>query len=198
VIAGPTASATFDILPASLEDAQVIVRGGLGARVYNGAPYRPTVSVILAGKTLRQTSDPTTTDYTLTYAKNVKVGTATITVTGKGNYTGTKTLKFKIVQAANKATVKSTSVKKTFKATSLKKKAASVALPKVTAKFGTAKWKVATKDAKKVLSLSGSKVVVKKGAKKGTYTIKLKASVAKTANYKAATTKTVTVKVTVA
>ena len=41
------------------------------------------------------------------------------------------------------------------------------------------------------------KVKVKKGAKKGTYTIKLQATVKKTANYKAAKTKTVKVKVIV-
>jgi len=181
---------TIKVAKASVKSATI---AKVTDKAYTGKKIAPAPKVTLGGVTLKKG-----TDYTLTYAKNVKVGTATITVTGKGNYTGTKTLKFKIVQAANKATVKSTSVKKTFKATSLKKKAASVALPKVTAKFGTAKWKVATKDAKKVLSLSGSKVVVKKGAKKGTYTIKLKASVAKTANYKAATTKTVTVKVTVA
>ena len=36
------------------------------------------------------------TDYTVTYANNVKVGTATVTVKGKGNYTGTITLTFMI------------------------------------------------------------------------------------------------------
>ena len=76
------------------------------------------------------------------------------------------------------------------------KKAATVALPK--AKFGKVAWKVSKKDAKKVLSLTKSgKVKVRKGAKKGAYTIKLKASVAGTANYKALKNKAVTVKVTV-
>ncbi|MBQ3426893.1 MAG: hypothetical protein IJH37_07090 [Clostridia bacterium] len=37
------------------------------------------------------------TDYTLDYADNVNVGTATITVTFIGNYTGTRTLHFNIV-----------------------------------------------------------------------------------------------------
>ncbi|MBR3327666.1 MAG: hypothetical protein IKG22_10135 [Atopobiaceae bacterium] len=40
-------------------------------------------------------------------------------------------------------------------------------------------------------------IQVKKGAKAGTYTIKLKASVAKMKNYKATSTKVVTVKITV-
>ena len=88
-------------------------------------------------------------------------------------------------------------MKKTVKLAAAKKAAQKVALPKVTAKFGTAKWKVAAKDKKKVLALKGGKVVVKKGAMKGTYVIKLKATVAATKNYKAAQTKVVTVRVVV-
>ncbi|MBQ8410824.1 MAG: fibronectin type III domain-containing protein [Ruminiclostridium sp.] len=37
------------------------------------------------------------TDYTVSYKNNKEIGTATITVKGKGNYTGTKTITFKIV-----------------------------------------------------------------------------------------------------
>lgn len=37
------------------------------------------------------------THYTLTYANNVKAGVATITIRGKGTYSGTKTVTFKIV-----------------------------------------------------------------------------------------------------
>ena len=36
------------------------------------------------------------TDYTVNYANNINVGTATVTVTGKGNYSGSKTLTFTI------------------------------------------------------------------------------------------------------
>ena len=38
-------------------------------------------------------------DYTLTYSNNNAIGTATVTVKGKGNYTGSKTLTFKIEKA---------------------------------------------------------------------------------------------------
>ncbi len=37
------------------------------------------------------------TDYTLTYKNNTEIGTASVTIKGKGNYTGTKTIKFDIV-----------------------------------------------------------------------------------------------------
>ena len=36
------------------------------------------------------------TDYTVTYKNNTKVGTATVTVKGKGNYTGSRKATFKI------------------------------------------------------------------------------------------------------
>ena len=44
-------------------------------------------------------------DYTVSYANNINVGTATVTITGKGNYTGTITKTFKIVPS--KVTIKS-------------------------------------------------------------------------------------------
>lgn len=53
------------------------------------------------------------TDYTLAYENNTEVGEATVTVTGKGNYTGTRTLKFKIA-AAGSALTAASSVTKTY------------------------------------------------------------------------------------
>ena len=85
---------------------------------------------------------------------------------------------------------------KACKAKSLKKEAATIALPK--AKFGKVTWKVSQNKTKKVLTCTKSgKVKVKKGAKAGTYIIKLKANVKGTSNYKALRNKVVTVTVTV-
>lgn len=77
---------------------------------YNGKAKTPTVTVKdAAGKTLKKN-----TDYTVTYAKGRKnVGTYKVTVKFKGNYTGTKTLTFKIVPKAasiNKLTAKSKAI----------------------------------------------------------------------------------------
>ena len=44
-------------------------------------------------------------DYTLSYKNNVQLGTGTITITGKGKYTGTKTITFEIVGKLNPTTV---------------------------------------------------------------------------------------------
>ena len=61
---------------------------------YNGKTQKPTVVVKDSqGKTLKNG-----TDYTVKYSKGCKnVGQYTVTVTFKGNYSGTKTLTFKIV-----------------------------------------------------------------------------------------------------
>jgi len=160
---------------------------------YNGKAQRPAVKTV-GGKAL-----VAGTDYDVSYsnAASKNAGTYTLTVTGKGAYAGTATASYKIVQAKNTAKAAKAKVSKTLKAKKLKKKAQTVKLPKVTTAFGKAKWTVAKKDKKKVLKLKGGKVVVKKGAKKGTYTIKLKAKVKATKNWTAAKTKTVTVKVKV-
>ena len=59
---------------------------------YTGKAITPAPTVTLGGKKL--TAD---TDYKVTYANNTAVGTATIKVEGKGNYTGTASGTFKIV-----------------------------------------------------------------------------------------------------
>ena len=58
--------------------------------VYNGAEKKPTVTItgLTSGK-----------DFDVAYSNNVNAGTATVKVTGKGNYTGSKTLTFKITPA---------------------------------------------------------------------------------------------------
>lgn len=62
-------------------------------RTYTGEELTPAPTV--TDQTLGMLTS--TTDYTVSYADNVKVGTATVTVTGTGNYTGTITGGFSIV-----------------------------------------------------------------------------------------------------
>ncbi|MCM1123791.1 MAG: InlB B-repeat-containing protein [Eubacterium sp.] len=60
---------------------------------YNGAATRPIITVKTKdGKQLMSGSD-----YRLVYENTVKKGTASVTVIGNGNYTGTKKLSYKIV-----------------------------------------------------------------------------------------------------
>ena len=112
-------------------------------------------------------------------------------------FLGRSVAKLTVVPADNDVQIEKASVKTTLKAKVLKTKAHQIALPKVTPKFGDAKWEVVQKDKKGVLSLKAGKVKVKKGAKKGTYTMKLRANVPETKNYRQAYSKTVKVKVTV-
>lgn len=62
---------------------------------YTGKALTPKPTVKNGNTTLKEG-----TDYTLTYKNNVNAGTATITITGKNSYTGSKTVTFKITVAA--------------------------------------------------------------------------------------------------
>lgn len=64
-----------------------------GTFIYSGSPLTPAVTVKKAGATDVLTLN---TDYTVAYTDNTNVGTATVTVTGKGNYSGTRTVNFTI------------------------------------------------------------------------------------------------------
>jgi hypothetical protein len=83
-----TATGTFAIAPADLSAAVV----SAGGQIYTGEALEPEVTVVLDGTTLVEG-----TDYTVAYADNTTAGTATVTVTGMGNYTGTATGNFEIV-----------------------------------------------------------------------------------------------------
>ena len=63
---------------------------------YSGRAYAPKMTVKLGGVTLTEG-----VDYTIEYADNVDPGTATITVTGIGKYTGTKKKQFEIVDCVS-------------------------------------------------------------------------------------------------
>lgn len=60
-------------------------------QTYTGKEIKPSLTVKNGNLALKEG-----TDYKLTYKNNVKAGTATITVTGIGNYKGTKDITFKI------------------------------------------------------------------------------------------------------
>lgn len=65
------------------------------AQTYAGTPLTPVVVVTDLGRTLVED-----TDYTVAYENNVNAGTATATVTGKGDYTGEVTKQFTINKAS--------------------------------------------------------------------------------------------------
>lgn len=72
--------------------------------IYDGSAKVPSITVKYDDKTL--TKD---TDYTVTYANNTNAGVATVTVTGKGSYTGTIIKKFIIDKAESVCSITSVS-----------------------------------------------------------------------------------------
>ena len=73
---------------------------------YDGKAKTPSVTVKVGGKTLKKD-----TDYTVSYSNNTKVGTARVTITGKGNYTGSVSKTYSIKNNFKKATVSGISTK---------------------------------------------------------------------------------------
>ncbi len=61
---------------------------------YNTKAHTPEVTVAISGRTLEADKD-----YTVSYASNINAGTVTVTVTGKGNFTGTASKTFTINKA---------------------------------------------------------------------------------------------------
>ena len=67
--------------------------------VYDGKEVKPEVTVLLEDTTLSEG-----TDYRLEYQDNNRVGEASVSVTGIGNYTDTKTVSFQIVEKPKRPT----------------------------------------------------------------------------------------------
>ena len=166
---------------------------GVAAKTYTGAELTQNPTVKMGDKILVPDRD-----YTLSYTKNINVGTATMKITGVNNYKGAKNVKFKIKKAANPMTVKGASVKLDYKA--LKSKAASIT-GAITVKNaqGTVTYTNVSKakvPKKFKVDAKTGKIVVQKKTPKGTYTTKVKVSAQNSANY-SAKSKTVTVKIKV-
>ena len=100
---------TITINPYNLSNSTI---SGVSSKTYNGSEQtqNPTVTVpIPSGKTTTLVNG---TDFTLSYSNNINAGTkdnpyATMTVTGKGNYTGTKSATFTISQKEGTCTIAS-------------------------------------------------------------------------------------------
>ena len=78
----------------SLKDSECTVKLKKTSVTWTGKAMTPVVSVVYSGKKLTKN-----TDYTLSYSNNKKVGTGSVTVSGKGGYKGKVTLKFTITKA---------------------------------------------------------------------------------------------------
>ena len=79
----------FTIKPLDIAGLQVL---DIPDQPYTGNSVTPGIELIHDGRWLIEGED-----YDLSYSDNVKAGTATVTIAGKGNYAGTRSVSFKIV-----------------------------------------------------------------------------------------------------
>ena len=78
----------FTIKHAEIKDATI---SGISNKTYNGSAQTQKITVKANGTTLKEG-----TDYTVSYSNNVNPGTATVTISGKGNYEGSLQRSFTI------------------------------------------------------------------------------------------------------
>ena len=84
-------TATVTAAMQNIEGAQI---ASIATQLYSGTPCEPKPVVTLDGRTLEEGAD-----YTLSYVNNAQPGTATVTVTGAGSYTGSVSATFIVAQA---------------------------------------------------------------------------------------------------
>lgn len=85
-----TSKAIFSIITRNIDSITI---DKIEDQLYTGEAVTPKVYVSYNGKMLNEG-----TDYTVTYSSNKGVGTAKAVVKGAGNYSGTKTVEFNIVE----------------------------------------------------------------------------------------------------
>lgn len=84
---------TFNITNSEQKDISSLNINQLDDETYTGIKITPDVEITDGDYRLSKN-----TDYELSYENNINVGTAKVTIRGIGNYTGTRTLEFNIVQ----------------------------------------------------------------------------------------------------
>ena len=136
---------------------------GISDKVYTGKSIATAPVVKLGTKTLKNG-----TDYTVTYKNNKNVGKATVTITGKGAYTGTITKTFKINPKATSITKLTSPKTKRLKVTY--KKVSGVTGYQVT--YSTSKK--FTKSTTKTVGVKSTSKTIKSLKKGKTYYVKVR------------------------
>ncbi|MBQ4361850.1 MAG: hypothetical protein II787_02905, partial [Lachnospiraceae bacterium] len=152
----------------------------------------PQVTLVLDGKTLVEDQD-----YYVYYWNNEEAGQAEITIRGTGGYTGYVERYFTIKKA--KQPMRITARKPAVKAAALAKKAQKIKKTKafrITKAKGKVTFKKRSGSSKRLTISKAGVITVKKGTKKGTYKIRVRATARGNSNYRKGY-KNVTVKVRV-
>lgn len=169
-----TVSKKFTISRLPINSSSVSASLSGTSYVYTGKAIKPSIVVKHAGKTLKSGSKK---DYTYSYSKNKNIGTAVVTIKGKGNFSGTRKLTFKITGAEQKLSYKK-KIDVTYKEIGRKYKIGlSGVRERASVKYTSSDQKVAVVSNKGEITIKGT----------GTATIEIVC--ARTTNYKATTVK---------
>ena len=172
--AEPTEPVTEAPKPTDIAKAAV---SGIKNKTYTGKPVTQSITVKDGTKALSNGSD-----YTVTYKNNINSGTATVIINGTGDYTGKITKAFKIAKADNPMTV--TAKTKTVKYSAVKKKTVTVSAVTVKKAKGAVSFKKVSADKKITVNTKNGRITLKKGLKKGRYSVKVKATANGNKNFK--------------
>lgn len=100
----------FTIGDAEKKSVTALTVASVAAKTYTGSSIKPSLTVKNGSTTLKSG-----TDYSTSYSSNTNPGVAKATITGKGNYTSSRTVNFNIKPKTNKLTsAKSTGKKKLY------------------------------------------------------------------------------------
>ena len=105
-----TKTVTFNIVGDNALSNYTVYIPNIADQTYTGTYVKPYISVYYGGATAVTARTLLTegVHYTLSYTSNINAGTATVTVTGKGIYSGTVTKTFNIKYNLSNATVTTT------------------------------------------------------------------------------------------
>ncbi len=115
--AQPAVFGTAKLAGSSSDDASISTAlvTGIKNYTYTGKAIKQDLNVEVNGKQLSKDKD-----YTVSYKNNVNAGTAEVTITGSGSYSGSVSKTFKIAKAKQKIQIKKSYYKKTAGSKSFK------------------------------------------------------------------------------
>lgn len=117
--AGATGQTTFTIQPKDISDEadpemKIALTEPDEGYTYTGQPVRAAVEAAYTPDGGTEQAMAADTDYTLAYANHTQAGGATVTVTGRGNYTGSRTLNYTIQKKPVKVTIDASTLTKIY------------------------------------------------------------------------------------
>ena len=89
---GKELSLPLNVTAVDLSDAVITL--GQNSYTYDGTAHMPSIATVRV-----KDRDLTAEDYSFAYSNNINAGTASVTITGKGNYSGTASASFTITAA---------------------------------------------------------------------------------------------------